>query len=140
MEEHTKKAYQVLYVDDDDQQADMVAEYFRLTGEFEPVMVDSLHAMWPLLATGQFDVLVLDYMLPDGNGLDTLVEIQKQGYKLPVVLITGHKDDRVATAALQQGASDYILCLMFFKRSCARESLKNRSVAPWNRCAIRRLC
>ena len=109
MEEQSQKAYQVLYVDDDDQQTDMVAEYFRLTGEFEPVMVNCLKAMWPLLATGQFDVLVLDYMLPDGNGLDTLVELQKQGYKLPVVLITGHKDDRVATAALQQGASDYIL-------------------------------
>ncbi len=109
MEEQTQKVYQVLYVDDDDQQTDMVAEYFRLTGEFEPVMIECLHDMWPLLATGQFDILVLDYMLPDGNGLDTLGEIQKRGYQLPVILVTGHKDDRVATAAIQQGASDYIL-------------------------------
>ncbi len=109
MDEQTKKTYQVLYVDDDDQQTDMVAEYFRLTGEFEPVMVTCLHDMWPFLATGQFDILVLDYMLPDGNGLDALVELQKQGYKLPVILVTGHKDDRVATAAFQQGASEYIL-------------------------------
>ncbi len=109
MTEETTKTYQVLYVDDDDQQTDMVAEYFRLTGEFEPVMIDSLSDMWPLLATGQFDILVLDYMLPDGNGLDTILEIQKQGYKLPIVLVTGHKGERIANAALQHGASDYIL-------------------------------
>jgi len=109
MDEQSNKTYQVLYVDDDDQQTDMVAEYFRLTGEFEPVMINNLHDMWPLLATGQFDVLVLDYMLPDGNGLDTLEELQKRGYQLPVVLVTGHKDDRVANAAMKQGASDYIL-------------------------------
>jgi two-component system cell cycle sensor histidine kinase/response regulator CckA len=109
MTEQSPKSYQVLYVDDDDQQTDMVAEYFRLTGEFEPVMVACLNDMWPLLATGQFDILILDYMLPDGNGLDTIIEIQNQGYKLPIVLVTGHKDERVASAALQLGASDYIL-------------------------------
>jgi two-component system, cell cycle sensor histidine kinase and response regulator CckA len=109
MIEHPKKIYQVLYVDDDDQQTDMVAEYFRLTGEFEPVMVGCLSDLWPLLATGQFDILVLDYILPDGNGLETIVEIQKQGYKIPIVLVTGLKDERIANAALQHGASDYIL-------------------------------
>jgi PAS domain S-box-containing protein len=109
MTQQTPKTYQVLYVDDDDQQSDMVAEYFRLTGEFEPIMVGCLNDLWPLLATGQFDILVLDYILPDGNGLDAIVEIQKQGYKLPIVLVTGLKDERIANAALQHGASDYIL-------------------------------
>jgi PAS domain S-box-containing protein len=57
----------------------------------------------------EFDVLLLDYRLPELSGLDLLKELRSAGRDTPVVLVTGQGNQEAALQALRLGASDYIL-------------------------------
>lgn len=59
----------------------------------------------------QFDCVLLDYRLPDQNGLEFMTNLGSGVCQLPVpvVMITGRGDDSIATEALRRGAQDYIV-------------------------------
>ncbi len=59
-------------------------------------------------AAADFDVIFLDILLPDGNGLDLLDEILKRNRNQTVVMISGHADINTAVKAIRQGAYDFI--------------------------------
>jgi PAS domain S-box-containing protein len=56
-----------------------------------------------------FDIALLDMKLPDGTGMDLLIEIRQSGIRMPVVILTGSGNEEVATAAMKAGADDYIV-------------------------------
>ncbi|MBU1652134.1 sigma-54 dependent transcriptional regulator [bacterium] len=56
----------------------------------------------------QPDVVLLDLMLPDGDGIEILTEAKSSGLKGHVILITGHQDLDRAISAMKAGAFDYI--------------------------------
>lgn len=62
-----------------------------------------------LLAAENFDVALLDLGLPDSLGLDTLRRVMVAAPSLPIVILTGNADDRMAMEALEQGAQDYLV-------------------------------
>lgn len=62
-----------------------------------------------LLASETFDVALLDLGLPDSLGLDTLRRVMVAAPSLPIVILTGNADDRMALEALEQGAQDYLV-------------------------------
>ncbi len=99
----------VLIVDDDPAQAEMVMEFLHISG-FSPVSrVRDIQSLWSCLESEQYDIILLDYLLPDGTGLDALAGMASRGYALPVVMVTGQGDERVAVQALQRGAADYLI-------------------------------
>ena len=57
-------------------------------------------------ALAQPDVIVLDYLLPDTEGVALLREIRGAGSKAPVVALTGHGSERVAQEFVMAGATD----------------------------------
>ncbi len=60
------------------------------------------------LAEGQdFDLCILDIMLPDGTGYDICSEIRKSG-DTPIIFLTACDDEAHTVLALEQGADDYI--------------------------------
>ena len=59
-----------------------------------------------LLPNG-FDCVLIDYMLPDTDGLTLMKEIQSR-FMLPCVIITGHGDETLAVKSLKNGALNYI--------------------------------
>ncbi len=61
-------------------------------------------------STSKIDAIVLDYSLPDGNGLEFIAKLQAQshGDSPPVVMITGRGDENIAVQAIKLGAQDYI--------------------------------
>lgn len=61
-----------------------------------------------VIKDNKIDVIVLDVMLPDKNGLECLVEIQKL-QRIPVVLLTGHASYKMGIESLKLGAKDYCL-------------------------------
>ena len=67
------------------------------------------------------DCVLLDYRLPDLNGLEFLAELSRPTGELPVpvVMLTGHGDELVAVQAMKHGAFDYIV-----KRNITRDSLR----------------
>lgn len=62
-----------------------------------------------LQANHSFDIALLDVNLPDGNGLEILMEIRKNNLDFPVVILTGSGDEEAAVTALKTGAEDYII-------------------------------
>ncbi|GAB2781109.1 sigma-54 dependent transcriptional regulator [Rhabdobacter roseus] len=56
----------------------------------------------------EFDVLLLDYRLPDGNALDLLTTLREKGKRPPALIMTSFHDIRTAVQAMRQGALDYI--------------------------------
>lgn len=68
-----------------------------------------LDAALALLDSENFDVALLDLGLPDSLGLDTLKRVLAAAPGLPIVVLTGNSDDRMALDALEQGAQDYLV-------------------------------
>ncbi|UCE23885.1 MAG: response regulator, partial [Candidatus Zixiibacteriota bacterium] len=59
-------------------------------------------------AAAGFDVILLDIILPDGNGLDLLKELLEQDSRQIIVMISGHADIDTAVQAIRSGAYDFI--------------------------------
>jgi len=55
------------------------------------------------------DLIILDYLLPDMDGIQVLLEILAKDPYMPVIIITGAGSESIATAALKNGAYDYVV-------------------------------
>jgi signal transduction histidine kinase len=62
-----------------------------------------------LLATRQFDAVLLDLNLPDSRGLETLDRLRAAVPEVPLIIHTGIQDDDIALRALRAGAHDYVV-------------------------------
>lgn len=62
-----------------------------------------------LLAEEAFDVVTLDFMLPDGRGLDLLEDITSAGEIPRVIMVTGHGDEESAVRSFRSQASGYVI-------------------------------
>ena len=56
-----------------------------------------------------FDVVILDVMMPEMNGLETLRRIKAIEPDLPVIILTGHADSKVLIEGMDMGAFDFLL-------------------------------
>ncbi|MFH0983348.1 MAG: heavy metal response regulator transcription factor [Planctomycetota bacterium] len=97
----------VLVVEDDPGIAGFVARGLREAGFAVDVANDGLEGLH-LACTGNYDVLVLDLMLPGKDGLTLLRELRERGCITPVICLTARDavDDRVK--GLDLGADDYL--------------------------------
>lgn len=55
-----------------------------------------------------FDLVVLDWMLPDGQGIDFLGELRRAGSRVPVIMLTARAETLDKVLGLELGASDYV--------------------------------
>lgn len=66
-------------------------------------------AMTWITSQAEWDVILLDLQLPDGNGLDLISEVKKRHASIPVVVLTGHASIETAVEATQKGAFNLLL-------------------------------
>ena len=99
----------LLLIDDDLRLTDMVGGYLRQNG-FEVDTAGSLAAGRELLKHGDFDALLLDLMLPDGDGLDFTRELRSQPRtrRLPLLMLTARGEPMDRIVGLEIGADDYL--------------------------------
>ncbi|MEL7357110.1 MAG: response regulator [Cyanobacteria bacterium J06560_6] len=62
-----------------------------------------------MLSAQSYDLVLLDLHLPDGEGVGLIKELKQQSPEMPVVVLTGLGDEAIATAALEEGAQDYVV-------------------------------
>jgi two-component system OmpR family response regulator len=55
-----------------------------------------------------YDLVLLDWMLPDGNGIDIIPEIKSKSHKTAIIVLSARDDKESEIAALKIGADDYI--------------------------------
>ena len=73
-----------------------------------PVLVRSLDDARCALEESEFDAMVLDRMLPDGDGLQLVQELREQNSTLLVIMLTGMNQPENRLEGLREGADDYL--------------------------------
>ncbi len=99
----------LLLVDDDSRLTEMVGDYLRRQG-FVVQVAGSLAAGREQLAEALPDALVLDLMLPDGDGLDFTRELRQAARtrRLPLLMLTARGEPTDRVVGLELGADDYL--------------------------------
>lgn len=97
----------ILIIDDDLPIRDALARVVERLGH-DSESAASLAEGVAKARTGDFDVVLLDVRLPDGNGLDVIGDLQGAPSRPEVIVITGWGDPDGAEAAMRRGAWDYI--------------------------------
>lgn len=99
----------VLLIEDDRRLADMVGDYLGQAG-FRVELAGSVQQARLRLARGRPDLLLMDVMLPDGDGLALTAEVRQsprlQG--LPILMLTARGDPADRILGLEIGADDYL--------------------------------
>ncbi|MFN3745986.1 MAG: response regulator [Hyphomicrobiaceae bacterium] len=97
----------ILVVDDDAQIRQLAAKLLREHGHRVSVARDG-REMWGILEDASIDLVILDIMLPGGNGFDLCREIRARS-DLPVIMLTALGADTDRIVGLEIGADDYLV-------------------------------
>jgi DNA-binding response OmpR family regulator len=121
----------LLLIDDDLRLTDMVGEYLRRNG-FEVDTAGSLNAGRQRLEQGAYDALLLDLMLPDGDGLDLARALREQPRtrRLPLLMLTARGEPMDRIVGLEIGADDYLSKPFEPRELLARVKALLRRAAP----------
>lgn len=109
----------VLLVEDDRSLADIIVSGMR-EQHLTVLVAGTVREGRQRAELGQFDVIVLDVMLPDGSGFDLCAWIRARGITTPILMLTARDavDDRVS--GLESGADDYLIKPFAFRELVAR--------------------
>ncbi|MDP1527528.1 MAG: response regulator transcription factor [Rhodocyclaceae bacterium] len=97
----------VLLIDDDEPFCQLLVEYLGTEG-LHSLSVHTGGAGLQACRGGEIDLVVLDIMLPDINGLDVLRQVRQEREDLPVLMLTARGDDLDRILGLELGADDYL--------------------------------
>src|SRR6266511_5570846 len=98
----------ILIVDDDSELRDALVEQLGLHEEFESVAVDSGTRGVQAAKAGQIDLVIMDVGLPDIDGREAVRILRKNGFKAPIIMLTGLNTDSDTILGLESGANDYV--------------------------------
>ncbi|MBN2810211.1 MAG: sigma-54-dependent Fis family transcriptional regulator [Deltaproteobacteria bacterium] len=99
---------QILIIDDDSFVAETISALILHLGHV-PTTALSLQNGLQLAAAGNFDLILLDVSLPDGNGLKIIPQLTMLPHNPEVIIITGFGDTNGASLAISNGAWDYLV-------------------------------
>ena len=98
----------ILIVDDDTELREALVEQLALHEEFEAISVDSGTKGVQAARAGQIDLVIMDVGLPDLDGREAVRLLRKNGFKAPIIMLTGHDTDSDTILGLESGANDYV--------------------------------
>ena len=98
---------QILLIEDDEGSRFGFIRYLAKAGYFVREAACLSEARQAVLSQ-RFDAILLDLNLPDGNGLDWIIELRENYQDIPVIVITGYGDIPVAVEAMRRGADNFL--------------------------------
>lgn len=101
----------VLLIEDDPGYARLIRKALSEGADpaFAVVCVEKIQDGLEHLAKGDTDVVLLDLVLPDSQGLDTFVKVHTHAPEVPIVVLTVVDHDTLAIDAVRRGAQDYLV-------------------------------
>ncbi|MGA7975215.1 MAG: response regulator transcription factor [Pseudolabrys sp.] len=98
----------ILIVDDDTELREALVEQLALHEEFDASAVDNGTKAVQEAKGGQIDLMIMDVGLPDVDGREVVRIVRKNGFKAPIIMLTGHDTDSDTILGLESGANDYV--------------------------------
>ena len=105
-----KKAVSILLIEDGETFAVLLKEWLRISVlyQFDHVHVDTLSAAKSVLSQRQFDLIVLDLMLPNGEGIRLVEQVGALACGKPIVVCTILEGEELEVEAIRKRASRFI--------------------------------
>ncbi|MCK4641302.1 MAG: response regulator [Candidatus Marinimicrobia bacterium] len=97
----------ILIVDDEPNVCNFLSEFLDYKG-FESTITLSGKEALNQLESEDFDLVLLDLIMPEMNGFEVLERINQMDNKVPVIILTGVRDQNVANDSMEMGAVDFI--------------------------------
>ena len=122
----------LLVVEDDADVRSLLFEALTDLGGFLVYTVGTIGAAQALVAAcgGSFAAAVLDIGLPDGDGRDLCASLRRQGFHLPVILLSGWGGEDDIVGGFEAGADDYLIKPFEVTELLARIAAQLRRTAP----------
>ena len=120
----------IFIVDDDPEMRDALTEQLSLHEEFEATAVENGSKSMQAAKAGQIDLVIMDVGLPDIDGREAVRILRKNGFKAPVIMLTGHDTDSDTVLGLESGANDYVTKPFRFTVPLARIRPSSASMRP----------
>ena len=99
----------ILLIEDNPDHAFLVRKSISESLKSQVDVVETCEAGIAKVQLKPYDLVISDYNLPQMSGLDFLKAVKELGIKVPVILLTGQGDEKVAVAAMQSGAYNYVV-------------------------------
>ena len=104
----------IMIVDDDDDLRHLLLTQFEREGVGALEQAETMLATFAKIDDFAPDILILDFQLPDGNGFHICSRLREQGFKSPIIMLTGQDREKAVIKGLDTGANDYIAKPMRF--------------------------
>jgi DNA-binding response OmpR family regulator len=98
----------ILIIDDDAELRDALGEQLSLYEEFQAVAAENGRLGVEAATAGQIDLVIMDVGLPDIDGREAARILRRNGFKAPIIMLTGHDTDSDIILGLESGANDYV--------------------------------
>ncbi|MBM4069617.1 MAG: response regulator [Planctomycetes bacterium] len=102
------ESLQLFLIEDEDDYSYLMRKGLERAGHVVTVCRTAADALI-VLGHKTFSLVILDQRLPDMDGLDLLQSLNREGITTPVLMVTGHGDEHLATQVLRAGALDYVV-------------------------------
>ncbi|MGH7629894.1 MAG: response regulator [Gemmatimonadales bacterium] len=93
---------------DDEPSVGVVLEHTLTKIGHRPLLVSSVDDAVETVGRTSVDLVIADYVMPRLNGLDLLRILEKEGYQIPVIIMTGYSSIENAVVSIKSGAVDYL--------------------------------
>jgi DNA-binding NtrC family response regulator len=98
----------ILLIDDDEGLIHFLGRFFQRKGYEVSACLSGTSAI-EKIESESFDLILLDYKMPDLNGIDILIKIRNSQIKTPVIIMTAYGTTELAIEAMKRGAYDYLI-------------------------------
>lgn len=99
----------ILTVEDDENFARILKLLLRKNFSGGVVVAEDCSSARAAYSSGNFNLITLDYQLPDGSGLELLEEFTESEEHPPVIMVTGEGDEETASKAIEHGVDGYVV-------------------------------
>ena len=103
-----KQIYHILIVDDDRRIKDLLRQFLYKNGFFATAVLSTKEAR-EQMTKFKFDLMVIDLMMPNENGIEFLKSIRKNGDGIPAIVLTAMGDIDSKVMCFEGGCDDYIV-------------------------------
>jgi len=97
----------VLLVDDEEEYLEIMSERMRAR-DIEVTTSTSAREALNMIATESYDAVIMDFMMPEMNGIEALKVIKEKNPEMQIILLTGHATVEKTVEAMKAGAMDLI--------------------------------